>query len=68
MILALEMNGARLPIEHGAPIRLRFQTQLGFKMVKWIKAIEFCRRPGRNRPGHGWPAREPAVLRNGAGI
>jgi sulfoxide reductase catalytic subunit YedY len=35
------MNGAPLPIEHGAPIRLRIETQLGFKMVKWIKAIEF---------------------------
>lgn len=40
-ILALEMNGAPLPLEHGAPLRLRVETQLGFKMVKWIKAIEF---------------------------
>jgi DMSO/TMAO reductase YedYZ molybdopterin-dependent catalytic subunit len=40
-ILALEMNGAPLPIEHGAPVRLRIETQLGFKMVKWINAIEF---------------------------
>lgn len=40
-ILALEMNGAPLPIEHGAPLRLRIETQLGFKMVKWITGIEF---------------------------
>jgi DMSO/TMAO reductase YedYZ molybdopterin-dependent catalytic subunit/thiosulfate reductase cytochrome b subunit len=40
-ILALDMNGAPLPIEHGAPVRLRVETQLGFKMVKWIAAIEF---------------------------
>lgn len=40
-ILALEMNGAPLPIEHGAPVRLRVETQLGFKMVKWITGIEF---------------------------
>lgn len=40
-ILALEMNGAPLPIEHGAPVRLRTETQLGFKMVKWVGAIEF---------------------------
>lgn len=40
-ILALDMNGAPLPIEHGAPVRLRAETQLGFKMVKWITAIEF---------------------------
>ncbi|MET8429567.1 molybdopterin-dependent oxidoreductase [Nocardia sp. NPDC004860] len=40
-LLALEMNGAPLPIEHGAPLRLRLENQLGYKMVKWIKAIEF---------------------------
>jgi DMSO/TMAO reductase YedYZ molybdopterin-dependent catalytic subunit/thiosulfate reductase cytochrome b subunit len=39
-ILALEMNGHPLPVEHGAPVRLRMETQLGFKMVKWIGAIE----------------------------
>ena len=26
---------------HGAPLRLRVENQLGFKMVKWIQAIEF---------------------------
>ncbi len=40
-ILALDMNGAPLPVEHGAPLRLRIETQLGFKMVKWITGIEF---------------------------
>ncbi|HET8601424.1 MAG TPA: molybdopterin-dependent oxidoreductase [Segeticoccus sp.] len=40
-ILALDMNGAPLPVEHGAPVRLRVETQLGFKMVKWVTAIEF---------------------------
>jgi DMSO/TMAO reductase YedYZ molybdopterin-dependent catalytic subunit len=39
-ILAYELNGASLPIEHGAPLRLRLETQLGIKMVKWIRAIE----------------------------
>jgi DMSO/TMAO reductase YedYZ molybdopterin-dependent catalytic subunit/thiosulfate reductase cytochrome b subunit len=39
-ILALEMNGAPLPVEHGAPVRLRVETQLGFKMVKWVTGIE----------------------------
>ncbi len=39
-ILALEMNGEELPIEHGAPIRLRVETQLGFKMVACIRTIE----------------------------
>ena len=40
-ILALKINGAPLPVEHGAPIRVRLETQLGFKMVKWLCAIEF---------------------------
>jgi methionine sulfoxide reductase catalytic subunit len=26
---------------HGAPLRLRVETQLGFKMTKWISSIEF---------------------------
>ena len=40
-ILAYEMNGAPLPVVHGAPLRLRNERQLGFKMVKWVQAIEF---------------------------
>lgn len=40
-ILAYEMNDKPLTIVHGAPLRLRVENQLGFKMVKWIKAIEF---------------------------
>jgi DMSO/TMAO reductase YedYZ molybdopterin-dependent catalytic subunit/thiosulfate reductase cytochrome b subunit len=40
-ILAWEMNYEPLPLEHGAPLRLRVENQLGYKMVKWISAIEF---------------------------
>jgi DMSO/TMAO reductase YedYZ molybdopterin-dependent catalytic subunit/thiosulfate reductase cytochrome b subunit len=40
-ILAYEMNGEPLPIAHGAPLRLRVETQLGFMMVKYIRRIEF---------------------------
>jgi DMSO/TMAO reductase YedYZ molybdopterin-dependent catalytic subunit/thiosulfate reductase cytochrome b subunit len=40
-ILAYDMNDAPLGIIHGAPLRLRCENQLGFKMVKWIAAIEF---------------------------
>jgi DMSO/TMAO reductase YedYZ molybdopterin-dependent catalytic subunit/thiosulfate reductase cytochrome b subunit len=40
-ILAYEMNGAPLPVLHGAPLRLRCENEVGFKMVKWIEAIEF---------------------------
>lgn len=39
-ILAYEMNGRPLSLEHGAPLRLRVEVQLGFKMTKWIRAIE----------------------------
>jgi sulfoxide reductase catalytic subunit YedY len=40
-ILAYDMNGASLSVLHGAPLRLRCENELGFKMVKWIAAIEF---------------------------
>ncbi len=40
-ILAYEMNGRPLPVEHGAPLRLRVETQLGYKMAKYIRRIEF---------------------------
>ncbi|MBV9617482.1 MAG: molybdopterin-dependent oxidoreductase [Ktedonobacteraceae bacterium] len=39
-ILAYEMNGKPLPLEHGAPLRLRAETELGFKMVKYLRSIE----------------------------
>jgi DMSO/TMAO reductase YedYZ molybdopterin-dependent catalytic subunit/thiosulfate reductase cytochrome b subunit len=40
-MLAYEMNDEALSFGHGAPLRLRNEVQLGFKMVKWIKGIEF---------------------------
>jgi methionine sulfoxide reductase catalytic subunit len=42
-LLAYEMNGAPVSVLHGAPLRLRCENELGFKMVKWIAAIEFVR-------------------------
>ncbi len=39
-ILAWEMNGAALPIAHGAPIRLRAERQLGYKHAKYVMRIE----------------------------
>ena len=39
-ILAYEMNGKPLPVSHGAPLRLRIENDLGFKMVKFLRAIE----------------------------
>jgi methionine sulfoxide reductase catalytic subunit len=40
-LLALEMNQQPLPDVYGAPLRLRVENQLGYKMVKWIQRIEF---------------------------
>ncbi len=40
-LLAYEMNYEPLDHLYGEPLRLRVENQLGFKMVKWIKAIEF---------------------------
>jgi DMSO/TMAO reductase YedYZ molybdopterin-dependent catalytic subunit/thiosulfate reductase cytochrome b subunit len=40
-LLAYEMNYQPLDPLYGAPLRLRVENQLGFKMVKWIQAIEF---------------------------
>jgi methionine sulfoxide reductase catalytic subunit len=40
-LLASQMNGQLLPQVYGAPLRLRVENQLGYKMVKWIERIEF---------------------------
>ena len=40
-ILAYGLNGEPLNESHGAPLRLRDEVELGFKMVKWIEAVEF---------------------------
>jgi sulfoxide reductase catalytic subunit YedY len=39
-ILAYEMNDEPLPLPYGAPLRLRVETQLGYKMVKYLRSIE----------------------------
>ncbi len=39
-ILAYEMNDKPLPIANGAPLRVRIERQLGYKMAKYIKSIE----------------------------
>ncbi len=38
-ILAYGMNGRELPLAHGAPLRLRVETQLGYKSVKFLRRI-----------------------------
>lgn len=39
-ILAYGMNGGPLPVRNGAPLRLRVERQLGYKMAKYLSAIE----------------------------
>ena len=34
------MNDAPLTVAHGAPIRARLERQLGYKMAKYVMAIE----------------------------
>lgn len=39
-LLAYELNGQELPLQNGAPLRVRFETKLGFKMVKFLRSID----------------------------
>jgi DMSO/TMAO reductase YedYZ molybdopterin-dependent catalytic subunit len=39
-ILAWQMNGQPLPVQHGAPLRLRVERQLGYKQAKYVMRIE----------------------------
>jgi methionine sulfoxide reductase catalytic subunit len=52
-ILAWEMNYKPLSKEHGAPLRLRVENQLGYKMVKWISSIEFLETARHTGKGFG---------------
>jgi hypothetical protein len=38
-ILAYGMNGRDLPVPHGAPVRLRVETQIGYKSLKFLERI-----------------------------
>jgi DMSO/TMAO reductase YedYZ molybdopterin-dependent catalytic subunit len=54
-ILAYDMNGQTLPVAHGAPLRLRVERQLGYKMAKYVMRIELAAslaRTGRGRGGY----------------
>lgn len=39
-ILAYGLNGESLPVANGAPLRVRVERQLGYKMAKYISRIE----------------------------
>jgi DMSO/TMAO reductase YedYZ molybdopterin-dependent catalytic subunit len=38
-LLAYNMNGQDLPVDHGAPLRLKVPRQLGYKSVKYLARI-----------------------------
>ena len=39
-ILAYDMNGTTLPVAHGAPLRLRVERALGYKMAKYVMKLD----------------------------
>jgi len=67
-ILAYEMNGESLLVPYGAPLRLRIETQLGFKMVKWISSIEFVSNYKNIGLGQGGHREDHMYYGLGAGI
>ena len=52
-LLAYEMNWNPLPIPHGAPCRLRIETKTGYKMVKYLCAIDLVETFATIGEGHG---------------
>ena len=52
-ILAYEMNDEVLPIPHGAPLRVRIERQLGYKMAKYIMRIDAVESFARIARGQG---------------
>ena len=52
-ILAYDMNGAPLGVPHGAPLRVRVERQLGYKMSKYIMRVELVESFAHLGDGHG---------------
>lgn len=54
-LLAYDMNDRPLDVPHGAPLRLRLERQLGYKMAKYvmrIEALESFQQLGRGKGGY----------------
>ena len=54
-ILAYELNDRPVPVENGAPLRLRVENQLGYKHAKYIRSLEFVEsleKIGRGKGGY----------------
>ena len=52
-LLSLKLNDADIQPDHGAPVRLRVPTQLGYKSAKWVSRIEFVGSFANIAAGHG---------------
>ncbi|CAM5411091.1 Putative protein-methionine-sulfoxide reductase subunit YedZ1 [Aquamicrobium terrae] len=52
-ILAYGLNGKPLPVENGAPLRVRVERQLGYKMPKYLSRIELIDGFAAIGGGHG---------------
>ena len=52
-ILAYELNGKPLLIKNGAPLRLRLERQLGYKMAKYVMRLEIVEDFSRIARGKG---------------
>ncbi|MES1938365.1 molybdopterin-binding protein [Salinisphaera hydrothermalis] len=52
-ILAYGLNGGDLPVANGAPLRLRAERQLGYKMAKYVMHIELVENFAHIQGGHG---------------
>ena len=52
-ILAYELNDSTLPIGNGAPLRVRVERQLGYKMAKYIMRLQLVDSFATIGGGHG---------------
>jgi DMSO/TMAO reductase YedYZ molybdopterin-dependent catalytic subunit len=57
-LLAYGMNGRDLPLQHGAPVRLRVERQLGYKSMKYLRRVvvtdELEDGGEKGNPKNGW--------------
>jgi DMSO/TMAO reductase YedYZ molybdopterin-dependent catalytic subunit len=52
-LLAYELNDRPLPIENGAPVRLRVERQLGYKHAKYVMRLEIVESFAQIHGGNG---------------
>jgi DMSO/TMAO reductase YedYZ molybdopterin-dependent catalytic subunit len=67
-ILAYELNDEPVPIPHGAPLRLRIETVLGYKMVKYLRSIELVEQYDTVGAGQGGSREDTMYYGKGAEV